>query len=263
MAPEDDRAADLARFYDLDLDLDGHLDDIELYLALAGRRRQSVLELACGSGRIAIPLATAGHEVIGVDNDPYMLARARAAWAGVAASGGGSFAVVDADLTRLQLDRRFDLVILGLNALLMLPGREAQLAALRVATGHLERNGGRVVVDVWLPAATDLAAYDGSLELAWQRVDPETGDEVAKLWSADYDAATSSATITTFFDSWTARGGPVRRVGRRDELNLIGASELQMLVQAAGLRVETMAGDYAMSEFAAGSERAVLVCVLL
>jgi SAM-dependent methyltransferase len=65
----------LARLYDLDLAEDP--GDIDLYLALAGRTGGPIVELACGSGRVAIPIAAAGHEVTGVDLDPAMLVRAR------------------------------------------------------------------------------------------------------------------------------------------------------------------------------------------
>jgi SAM-dependent methyltransferase len=68
----------LARYYDLDLRDDP--GDIDLYLALAARTGGPVLELAAGSGRIAVPLAAAGYQVTGVDNDPPMLARAEVAW---------------------------------------------------------------------------------------------------------------------------------------------------------------------------------------
>src|SRR6185369_9158691 len=66
--------AALARLYDLDLVDDP--GDLELYLALASRSGGPIVELAVGTGRLAIPLAVAGHEVIGVDDDPAMLARA-------------------------------------------------------------------------------------------------------------------------------------------------------------------------------------------
>lgn len=68
----------LARYYDLDLRDDP--GDVDLYLALASRTGGPVLELAAGSGRVAVPLAAAGYQVTGVDNDPAMLARAELAW---------------------------------------------------------------------------------------------------------------------------------------------------------------------------------------
>ena len=69
--PETHRARALARLYDLDL-LDDP-GDLDLYLALAGRAGGPILELATGSGRLAVPLAEAGYDVTGVDLDPAML----------------------------------------------------------------------------------------------------------------------------------------------------------------------------------------------
>src|SRR6478735_8927066 len=66
----------LARYYDLDL-LDDP-GDVDLYLALAARTDGPILELGAGSGRIAVPLAQAGHDVTAVDLDPDMLERAKA-----------------------------------------------------------------------------------------------------------------------------------------------------------------------------------------
>ena len=70
-------AASLARLYDVDL-LDDP-GDVDLYLALASRTGGPILEIAAGSGRVALPLAQAGYDVTLVDIDAGMLARARAA----------------------------------------------------------------------------------------------------------------------------------------------------------------------------------------
>src|SRR6476659_5247544 len=72
-------ATRLARYYDLDL-LDDP-GDLDLYLAMAERTGGPVLELAAGSGRLAVPLARAGYAVTAVDNAPEMPRRAQAAWA--------------------------------------------------------------------------------------------------------------------------------------------------------------------------------------
>ncbi len=95
-----ERAARLARYYDLDL-----LDvayDAELYQQLAHETGGPVLELGVGSGRLAIPLALAGHEVVGIDNDAAMLHRAAHAWD--AARGDA-----DRDLLRLREDDYLEL----------------------------------------------------------------------------------------------------------------------------------------------------------
>ncbi len=74
-APPAALADAIARLYDLDLsEAPG---DVELYIALAQRTGGPIVELAVGTGRIAVPLALEGHRVVGVDLDAAMLARAR------------------------------------------------------------------------------------------------------------------------------------------------------------------------------------------
>jgi SAM-dependent methyltransferase len=259
-ADEQTAGAALARYYDLDLA--DETDDVDFYLALTGRGGQRILELGCGTGRLAIPIAQKGNDVVGVDNDPAMLVRARTAWAATSGAAGGSLELVEADLLTLHVERPFDVVIFGLNILLALAGHDEQARALIVGAQHLER-GGRLVVDCALPSPAELAAWDGALSLAWQRPDPDTGDEVAKVWSTQYDHVSQLAAITTYFDSWPAMGGALRRVGRRDELHLLSVNELRALVGQAGLAVEQAGGDYAMSPLGPASERAVFVCTLL
>jgi SAM-dependent methyltransferase len=137
------RAELLARWYDLDLRDDP--GDLDLYLALAARNGGPILELAAGSGRIAIALAVAGHEVVGVDLDPAMLGRARAAWDRAGRRTGrrriGSLELVEADLLEVQLGARFGLVVLALNSLLLLGTAERQQAALAAMARHLRPDG--------------------------------------------------------------------------------------------------------------------------
>lgn len=262
-AAEETLGRELARLYDLDLA--DERADLDLYLALAQASQRPVLELAAGSGRLAVPLAAAGHSVIAVDIDRHMLERARQAWAALPAaerSGTGELEIIEADLSGLELGRSFGLVVLALNSLLLLPGRDAQLSALRSMARHLATDG-RAVLDVWLPGPEDLALYDGRLSLEWTRHDPETDEIVAKLVSARYDPAQATAHVTTFFDRWSPSRPDVRRVAREDELSFVSGPELMRLAEAAGLAPQVAAQDYALTPFGTGSERMVLVCGLL
>lgn len=259
----------LARYYDLDLQDDP--GDLDLYLALASRSGGAILELGAGSGRIAIPLAVAGHDVTAVDLDPAMLARAEARWAGQGDGsqstrrGGrrrGTLRLVEGDMTSVRLGQRFDLVVIALNTLLLLGDQEQQLAALRTVAAHLSADG-RAAIDVWLPGPDDLALYDGRLLLEWQRTDAATTETVAKLASARYDSATATVTLTQLFDAWPEPAGPITRTARTDVLRLLPAAELTLLAEAAGLAVELLAGDYRMGAFGPGDERVVLIGRLL
>jgi SAM-dependent methyltransferase len=255
-------AARLARYYDLDLQ--GGPDDLDRYLRLAAAEDGPVLELAAGTGRLAIPLALAGHAVTGADIDPAMLERARAAWARAAAGAapGGSLELIEADLLSLGLETRFGLVVLALNSLFLLGTHDRQQTALAVMARHL-RPGGLAVVDIWLPHPDDLALYDGRLVLEWQRDDRETGERVAKLHAARFDSANGEVELDALFDIWPAKGGPVGRVSRTDHLRLVSAGELAAMAEAAGLVVEAIEGDHLGTPFGPGAERAVLLARLV
>ena len=247
----------LARLYDLDLRDDP--GDLDLYLALAARTGGPILELAVGTGRLDVPLAGAGYEVVGVDLDPAMLRRAatHARAAGRGASERLRLVQGDVRSIRLPEGRSFRLAFVALNSLLVMGGRPDQLRVLRTLAAHLTPDG-TAIVDAWLPDADDLAAYDGRLGLEYVRADPASGRLVAKLASARHDTATGVVDLVTIYDEGAAGERPLRWI-RQDRLWLIGASELRALARAAGLRVELVAGGYDLLPLGPGDERAVLL----
>ncbi len=264
MSAMPDGVADaLARLYDVDLVDDP--GDLDLYLALAERAGDGILEIGAGTGRLAVPLALAGWSVIGVDRDPAMLARARLRAAAAGAGAVERLALLEADALDLRLrdgagePRTFGLAFIALNTLMLLGDRASQAAAVRVLAGHLAP-GGIAVVDLWLPDAEDLARYDGRLILEYAREDPETGRTVIKTGAALHDAATGTVTLTTIFDEGRPGETPIRWV-RRDRLRLVGADELRGFAESAGLVVETIAGGYDLEPLGPGADRAVLVAV--
>ena len=254
--PDPATAAALARLYDLDLQDDP--GDLDLYLALADRADGPVLELAAGTGRLAVPLALAGHQVTAVDIDPAMIdrGRTRAEAAGVPPD---RLTFVEADLLGLQLPDagRYAFAFIALNSIMLLASRDAQRGAFRTLAAHLAP-GGLAAVDAWLPDADDLARFDGRIMLEWPRTDPDTGAVVTKAGSAQHDAATNTVNLSAIYEEGRQGEAP-RRWVRHDRLRLVSADELAAFAEDAGLRVEIMAGGYDLSPIGPGSERAVLV----
>jgi SAM-dependent methyltransferase len=246
----------LARYYDLDLAEDQ--GDVDLYLAFADEAAAPVLELMAGTGRVAVPLALAGHAVTAVDIDPLMLERASARWDAAVEEDRGSLDLIQRNVGHLDLGKRFGLVLVALNSLLLLDDRAAQRELLATVARHLAEEG-RAVIDVWLPTPDDLELYDGRVILDWVREDPDTGEKVAKLTSATYETGTRTAHVTSFFDAWHDGRVP-RRTVRQDEITFVSCDELVTFAEAAGLRVETLGSDYDMGPFAAASDRVVMVC---
>jgi SAM-dependent methyltransferase len=253
-------SAALARLYDLDLAEDP--GDVELYRALAQRTGGPVVELAVGTGRIAVPLVADGHRIVGVDIDAAMLDRARTRVA-AHAGGGGALELVEADMVEAAEHEQvtaggpFRLAILALNSILLLASAERQRAVLAAMAGLLAP-GGVAVVDAWQPSPTDLVAFDGRLSLEWLRTDPETGNEVTKVAAAWFDPTTRLVTLTTLFEEGAPGATPARWT-RTDALRLITVDELTGFAQAAGLEIEQLAGDHELGPLHPGSDRVVLV----
>ena len=250
-------AAALARLYDLDLEQDP--GDLDLYLALAARTGGPVLEIAAGSGRVAVPLAAAGYYVTAVDIDPAMLHRAGKAAAGAGSDAAERIERIEADLIGLSLPggARFRLVILALNSILLLKTRDGQMAALETMARHLVP-GGVAVVDVWLPSADELARYDGRIGLEYVRTDPETGVLVTKTSAAQHEPALGQVLLTAIYEE-SEQGGSVRRWVREDRLRLVNADELRAMAESAGLEVEVLAGGYDMNPILPHDDRAILI----
>src|SRR5213596_2995220 len=98
----------IAEYYDFESTRTRWLErDVPFYLRHMPRRRQSVLELAVGTARAAIPIAQAGHRVVGVDYAKDMLAIARRKRDAVGLRDG-ELKLIQGDLTRLNLGRKFD-----------------------------------------------------------------------------------------------------------------------------------------------------------
>lgn len=155
--------------------------DLPVWSELADRAAGPVLELGCGTGRVALHLARAGHEVVGLDRDPELLAalqeRAGAERLGLTTLG--------AEVSRFTAGRRFGLVVAPMQ-LVQLLDRPARRAMLATAARHLNPGGtaafalAELPAEPWQPSrdspppAPDVREHDGwifsSLPIA---IDPD------------------------------------------------------------------------------------------
>lgn len=120
-----------------DVECASYAADLPLWRELAAERGGPVLDVGCGSGRVALDLAARGHEVVGVDADPALVAAltARAAEAGLPARA------VAADARALALERRFPLAVAPMQVVQLLGGATGRAAMLTAVTRHLTPGG--------------------------------------------------------------------------------------------------------------------------
>ena len=118
---------------------------IDCLAGLAGTGR--VLELATGTGRIALPLAARGIDVTGLEISPEMIAKLRAK------PGGAELPVVEGDMAEIPLEGPFDLVVLVFNTLFNLQSQEAQVRCFQNVARVL-RPGGQFLIEAFVPEVT-------------------------------------------------------------------------------------------------------------
>lgn len=116
--------------------------DVDRYGEIAAETGGHILELCCGTGRLAIPLARQGYEVTAVDMSAGMLRQFETNLGREDQAIASRIRLVNQDITDLALDRwDFTLAIIGFNSLLCITEFEAQCKALRAAALHIVRGG--------------------------------------------------------------------------------------------------------------------------
>jgi SAM-dependent methyltransferase len=211
-------------------------EDVGFYVEHARARGGPVVELAVGTGRIAVPIAQAGIDVIGVDSSPAMLAIARAA-----AEAAGVEARLDlrvGDLREPPVPERVPLVICPFRTLLHMETEDEKLRALRAARELLEPDG-IYVFDVFAPSRDDIAeTHDRWLER-------EPGIFERAVW--DEGSRTLSLSVRSGDDEATFG------------LHWLSAPEWQRLLDLADFVVEAIYGWFDGRPYD-GEEDMIFVC---
>ncbi len=154
-----------------------------------------VLELACGSGRLTIPIAQSGVEVVGTDASLSMLEAARAK----AADAGVQVKFFQADMRNFDLPTRFALIILAGNSMQHLLTADDLKKCLACARGHLAPFG-RLVFDVSNPDSKQLALDAGERKPVMRVNDPKRGQIVLEE-RATYDTAGGIRNLAWYFSA--------------------------------------------------------------
>ncbi len=125
----------------------GNPGDLQYYIN-AAQNADSVLELGCGSGRITLPIAKKGIPVVGVDISKEMLNLLEKNTLLLPSKTKNLVEIVHGDMQDINLERKFDLVIIPYNALLCLLSEEAVISCFKTAAKHLSKNG-KLIFDIY------------------------------------------------------------------------------------------------------------------
>jgi SAM-dependent methyltransferase len=226
--------------------------DLPFWESCARSYGDPVLELACGTGRIALALAKAGFAVTGLEISAGMLDQARSK----ARALPKDVRWIPGDCRSFDLDRSFPLVIFGCNSMSHLLRRKDLEACFESVKRHLAV-GGRFVVDVHNPSLEILTEESGKEYSHSQYEDPDGGGTIVVRQTHSYDRASQISTTGLHYtmpdDAEAA-----------DELRLrmFFPQELDALLKYNGFKIEHKFGDFDRSPFKPESPKQIAVCLL-
>ena len=239
-----------------DLDQGDFCDDVPFYLSLAQRTGSPILELGCGTGRLVLALARAGHRVTGVDNLPAMLERAREKAQAAGRTVVGRLCFLQGDMRELDLPERFHLAILAVNTFMHLADPQEQAQTLARVCQHLVP-GGVLALDLFHPHPAALTPAEGEVTLEKTLTDPD-GRTALKFVARRVDHARQVIDTTLIYDEIGPQG-QVTRTAATFALRYLHRPEAEAMLGAAGLAVEGVYGSYELDPYGDDRERMLLL----
>ena len=222
------------------------------YVELARQASGDVLELACGTGQLTVPVASAGLPIVGIDTSAPMLntAKARAAAAKV------SVEYLLGDMRNFDLGRQFGLIFIARNSLLHLHSTEDILAAFAMVKRHLAPDG-MFAFDIFNPNVRMLARPAGQ-RFSVTQVETESFGTLSVEGTNDYDSDTQVNRGCWYV---SAQGKPDAWIPPL-ALRSIFPQELPLLLAAGGFHLKGRAGDLDQTPFDSTSRLQVCLCQL-
>jgi SAM-dependent methyltransferase len=223
---------------------------VPFYVDLARRQAGAVLELACGTGQLTVPIALHGLPTVGLDQSSAMLSVAKKR----ASAAAASIEFVEGDMRDFALGREFDFIFVARNSLLHLLSTADLLAAFAAIRRHLTADG-VLAFDVFNPDANSLAKPVGQ-RFPVMQVSTANFGQLRVEETCDYDSTAQVNRATWYIstadqpDAWVV---PLA-------LRSIFPQELPLLLSAAGLELTNRFGDLSGEPFTHGSRSQVCLC---
>jgi len=222
--------------------------DVAFFVEQARRSGGPVLELGCGSGRILFPTAEAGIEIVGLDGAPAMLSVCRAKLARQPASVQARIELVEGDMRRFKLGRKFALVTLPFRPFQHLLTVADQLDCLAAIRDHLAERG-RLIFDVFNPSLEFLTApcpTESISEPPFTMPDGRKGQRYPRILARDLASQVQQVEILYVL---TYPDGREDRVVERFPMRYFFRFELEHLLARGGFQMETVYTDYDRSAY--------------
>ncbi len=216
----------------------GYREDLAFYLNLGRQANGPVLEVACGTGRVLLPLLQAGVDIDGVDLNAPMLDRLR--------SKAGSLSLTpnlyQGDMRDFTTPRKYALIIIPFNAFVHNLTTDDQLRTLRVCREHLER-GGSLAMSLFHPNFTIIMAPQGR-ELEMETSPPQTDRRLRLYDTRTMDRVQQIQYSKNEIEELDEDGTLIAVHRSETSMRWIYRAEMELLLRVAGYSRWEIAGGF-------------------
>ena len=231
--------------------------DIPFYVEEAQKSGGPVLELGCGTGRISIPIAKAGIDVVGLDISKPMidLARSKAKKAGLS-KPNMSFLI--GDMREFSLGRTFPIIIVPFRSFLALLNVPDQRSCLDSIKSHLDP-GGVLILDIFVPDLNTLTEVSATPAHAWDVTQPDTGSRLIVWDQSTFDNHNQVIDARMIIDEVSQSGEVLGRVYQDFQIRYIHRFEARHLLEIGGFQILAEYGEFDYSPLEPSSSEIVII----
>jgi SAM-dependent methyltransferase len=233
-----------AEFYDYEYAHFG--SDIQFYLEYAQQADGDVLELACGTGRVLIPVAEAGVSITGLDISQRMLHVCQGKVEHCAPNVQKKVTLVQGDMKGFNLHKKFSLIYVPFNSFQCLLTKEDQGACLQSIWSHLDENG-LFILSIFAPKHEYLAQ-------------PKRRYYMGSFFDTEHNVKVYRYSVTTcnyvkqvlhndFSYEWTDTHGNFQRKFWSFDMSYLFRYEAELLLEKHGYHVRELYGNYEKDPF--------------
>ncbi len=232
-------------------------DDIPFYLEEALQCGGPILEVGCGTGRVALSLANAGMNVVGIDISEAMISVAKDKLR-AKKELKDKVTFLQRDMSAFKLDQKFALIITPFRSFQALLSVAEQRQALESFRQHLVP-GGKLIIDAFVPDLEALVNDPSVLSYLSESRDPITNDLLV-TWNRSYvDTYNQILDVHHVIDVLSSDGRVSDSFYRDFQMRYIFRYELQYLIELAGFEFENLYGDFQRTPFDEESSEQVWV----
>jgi len=227
---------------------DNFTEDIEFYTNLAKDINTPVLDLCCGTGRLTLPLAKAGHKVVAVDSQQDMLNIIQDKMKKENQEVRNNIQIVKKDIRKLKLSvhHEFELILLSFNSFVHLLTQEDQLIALRNIRKYMG-NKGLFVIDVNFPNVERMLGEDGKIKFFYN-VSDILKKTIIEYYSSKYNFPNQTEEVSSIIEELSP-DGTVKKFLTNDTLCFVFPREMKLLLELAAFDLIDVLCSYEGEKF--------------